>query len=362
MKRLDRYILWQYILTLLFSIIGLCVIFVVVHLLENLDGFLDKKLPFRVMMIFYLNFLPEIIKLITPVSLLLASLFTVGRLSQLNEITAMKTGGLSVYRIMLPLLCVGIVSSAGQLYFNGWMAPKANQHKAEIERKYLQKARLETSLYNVYLRESPTRNVLIRYYDDLSKTGSFISVEDYSSENSPRLLNRVDAPSFTFDTTRSLWRLHNGLRHDFTKELPTAQQFASDSLQLHITPQQLFQLQRGFEELTFPELREQIDISERGGKDVRKQRIEYYGQYALPFANLIVVLFGVLPLATGGRRKAGLALEITAAMTIAFFYMACVRIAQTLTYASPIPPIVGAWLANALFLIAGLFLVLRMRT
>ncbi len=366
MKKLDLYILRQLIGTLVFSVVGLCVIFVVVHLLENLDGFLDKKTPTRVILLFYLNFLPEIVKLITPIAMLLAALFTVGRLSNTNEIMAMKTGGMSVYRLMLPLLVCGAMLSAVQVYFNGWVVPKANQHKAEIERKYLQKGRLETSLYNVYLRDTPTRNVLLRFYDDLSKTGNYMTIEEYTDEHTPRITRRVDATSFSYDSVQGAWKLQNAMAHSFSRaqsaERLSAERLDTAMIKLNIKPRELFQLQRGTEELNFTELREYIDLSERGGKDVRKQMIDYYGQYALPFANLIVILFGVLPLAAGGQRKRGLALEIGAAMVIAFLYMACVKIAQTLAFASALHPVVGAWLANVVFLVIGLLLLLRMRT
>jgi lipopolysaccharide export system permease protein len=368
MKKLDGYMLRQITATFLFSIVGLCVIFVVVHLLENLDGFLDKKTPPRAIALFYMNYLPEIIKLITPVAMLLSSLFTIGRLSNTNEITAMKAGGMSVYRIMLPLLLFGVAVSGGQIYFNGWIVPKANQYKAEIERKFLQKGRLETSLYNIYLRDAPLRNVMIRFYDDVSKTGNYLSIEEYSSEQHPRLTRRVDAQTFRFDTVQSRWRLMQAMEHRFFTapsgaDTLTARVINDYPAELHIKPRELFQLQRGTEELTFPELREYINLSERGGKDVRQQRIEYYGQYALPFANFIVTLFGVLPLAAAaGQRKSGLALEIASAMIIAFLYMACVKIGQSLALASPLPPMIGAWLANGIFFIVGLVLALRMRT
>lgn len=369
MNKLDRYILRQLVSTVLFSLAGLCVLFVVVHLLENLDGFLDKKTPARVIGLFYLNYLPEIVKLITPVSMLLASLFTIGRLANTSEITAMKAGGMSVYRIMAPLVFFGALLAAGQIYFNGWIVPKANQHKAEIERKFLQKGRLETSLYNVYLRDTPTRNALIRFYDDLSKTGNYLTIEEYSAGAKPRLVRRLDATSFSYDTTTSKWRLHNGMEHTFE---PTAQGAASDPAALSarafssydaalgVTPNELFQLQRGSGELTFPELRASIALSQRGGKDVRKQLIDYYGEYALPFANIIVTLFGVIPLAAR-RRKSGLALEIASAMVIAFLYMAFIKVSQTLAYATALPPVLGAWLANGVFACVGFGVLLKMR-
>jgi lipopolysaccharide export system permease protein len=383
MKRLDWYIVRQLVSTLIFSVAGLCVLFVVVHLLENLDGFIDRKTPFRVIALFYVNYLPEIVKLITPVGMLLAALFTVGRLSNTNEITAMKAGGMSVLRQMTPMLLFGALMSAAQLYFNGWIVPKAVQAKADIERKFMHKGRVETSLYNVYLRDTPTRNVIIRFYDDLTKMGNALSLEEYSSELHPRMVRRVDATTFSYDTIQNKWRLEQGIEHRFPTKEPSAKGLSSGSvpmtvasaapiatplsnvfLDINAKPQELFRLQRNTDELTFPELRQYIDLSERGGKDVRQQRIEYFGQFSLPFANFIVTLFGVLPLAaaSSGQRKGGLAFEIAAAMVIAFLYIAFIKIGQTVALASPFPPEFGAWLAHGVFFVVGLLLLLRLRS
>jgi lipopolysaccharide export system permease protein len=362
-KKLDVYILRHLVATVLFSILGLCVLFVVVHLLENLDNFLDRKTPPLVIGLFYLNYLPEIIKIITPIAMLLSSLFTMGRFSTLNELTAMKVGGMSLYRIMVPLLLFGLLLSATQFYFDGWIVPRANRFKAEFERKYLGKGRVETSLYNLYVRDTPTRNLIIRFYDDLTKTGSGLTMEEYSSEDTPRIIRRVDASNFSYDTVKNAWQLRNVFDHRFTPDFqsrPVVSLSSASTLALNTTPKILMQFQRNTSELTFPELKEYIDASERGGKDVRQQRIAYWGEYALPFANLIVMLFGV-PL-SGGQRKAGLALEITMAMVIAFLYVASIRIGQTLGLAGDVHPALAAAVPHLLFLLAGLANILRART
>ncbi len=362
-KKLDSYILRQLVSTVLFSIIGLCVLFVVVHLLENLDGFLDRKTPPKLIALFYLNYLPEIIKLITPIAMLLSSLFTMGRFSQQNELTAMKAGGMSLYRIMLPVLLFGIVLSAGQFYFDGWVVPRANRFKAEFERKYMGKGRVETSLYNVYVRDTPTRNLIMRFYDDQSKTGSGFTLEEYSSEQIPRILKRIDAGNFSYDTVKNMWQLGNVFEHRFQTDFqarPDVRIVPTSSLSINTTPRMLMQFQRNTSELTFPELKEYIDASERGGKDVRQQRIAFWGEYALPWANFIVMLFGV-PI-SGGQRKAGLALEITMAMVIAFVYVASIRIGQTLGLAGDVPPMLAAAAPHLLFLLLGCVNIVRART
>jgi lipopolysaccharide export system permease protein len=350
----------------LFSLLGLCVLFVIVHLLENLDSFLDKKTPLRIIGIFYLNYLPQIIKLILPIAMLLSSLFTMGRFSNLNELTAMKAGGMSLYRIMLPVLLFGVVVSAAQMYFDAWVVPRANRLKASIEQQYLGKGRTETSLYNVYVRDTPVRNLLVRYYDDMSKTGSNFTLEEYTAEDRPRIVRRVDALSFSYDTVRSVWKLANATEHTFPTPLTTPEAhpltrfMTSYDLKTNTTPRDLMQLQRNTDELTFPELSTYIDVSERGGRDVRQQRVKYFGEYMLPLANFIVMLFG-MPI-SAGQRKGGLALEITTAMAIAFVYIAGISIGQTIGSSSDVHPALAAAFPHLAFLIAGIVNVLRVQT
>lgn len=129
MKLIDRYILKQFIWTFVFAQLALSIIFVIIDLMSNLDRFLDQNATWDIIAKYYLYYIPEILKLMTPVSTLLSTLFTVGRMSTLNEITAMKSGGVSLYRIMLPFIVISLIISISHLYFNGWVVPQANQKK-----------------------------------------------------------------------------------------------------------------------------------------------------------------------------------------------------------------------------------------
>ena len=198
MTLLDRYILRAFLSTLVFSMMALCVIFLVVDLMESLDGFLDHRAPASAIIRYYTFYLPQIIKLITPIAMLLASLFAIGRLSSANEITAMKSAGKSIYRLLLPVAAVSLLLSLWQLYFNGWIVPHAQTKMLAVDREYLGKAKnhTETQVFNVAFRDSPQRNVLMNSYNDESRRGVGLSIEEYSDVLHPRILRRIDAASF----------------------------------------------------------------------------------------------------------------------------------------------------------------------
>ena len=92
---LDRYILRKFIINLLISAGAFIIIFLVVDLIENIDKFIDRQAEITLVFIYYLYYIPYIINLTLPISMLLSCLFTLGNMSQHNEIVAQKSAGIS---------------------------------------------------------------------------------------------------------------------------------------------------------------------------------------------------------------------------------------------------------------------------
>lgn len=363
MTVIDRYVLKGFLSTLIFSVAALCVIFLIVDLMESLDGFIDHKAPASAIVSYYLYYLPQIIKLIFPIAMLLASLFSVGRLSGNNEVTAMKSSGMSVYRLLLPIALISLALSGLQLYFNGWVVPHAQTKMLTVDRAYLGKAknRTETQVFNVAFRDSPLRNVLMNSYNDESHYGVHLCVEDFSSTNAPRIVRRLDADSFFWDSTKNVWIAENVYTRNVSTSDSVITRFsARDTVQLVMPHEAIMGLQRSADEMNLNEYKEFIDLQERGGKDVRMKRIDYFGQYAFPFANLIVVLFGV-PFASV-KRRGGVAGEIAAAMIVTFSYLVFTKLSQSLGFELDLPAIVVGWSANIIFGCIALVNVWRVRT
>ena len=112
--------------------------------------------------------------------------------------------------------------------------------------------------------------------------------------------------------------------------------------------------------MNLDEIREYISLLERGGKDVRMKRIDYFGQYAFPFANFIVVFFAI-PFASV-RKKSGIAVEIATAMIVSFAYLVFTKISQSIGFELNLQPVMIAWSANVVFFIIGILNVLRTKT
>ncbi|MFN9776677.1 MAG: LptF/LptG family permease [Candidatus Kapaibacterium sp.] len=363
MNVLDRYILKGFLSTLVFSIAALCVIFLVVDLMESLDGFLDHRAPASAIASYYVYYLPQIIKLIFPIAMLLASLFSVGRLAGNHEVTAMKSAGMSVYRLLLPIAVVSLLLSFSQLYFNGWVVPYAQTKMLRVDREYLGKAknRTETQVFNVAFRDTPLRNVLMNSYNDESQRGVQLCIEEYTDLQSPRITRRLDAESFYWDSVNTTWVAENAYVRTINASGAVGIRYAAkETVQLSMPHQAIVGLQRSADEMNLREYREFIDVQERGGKDVRMKRIDYYGQFAFPFANLVVVLFGV-PFASV-KRRGGVAGEIAAAMIVTFSYLVFTKLSQSLGFELELPAAVVGWSANMIFTVIAVANLWRLRT
>ncbi len=359
MLLIHKYIIKQFVNTLVFAIIALCAMFVIVNLLENLDDFLDAKASFQIVLLYYVNYLPEIIKLLTPVGVLISALFTVGRLSNLNEITAMKSGGMSLYKIMVPYIVICLIISLCSVYFSGWIVPQANIAKTNIETKYLGES-AGGPIYNFYYRDTPNRNIIMQYFDADKQIANGVSIDEFSGTANPRLIKRLSSANMRWDNLKKTWIMQKVLSREFTAEKVINIRYDSLEVKINVNGNQIVQLQKEPDQMTFDEMKDYIEILRRGGKDVKKMEIEYYSAYSFPYASIIIVLFAV-PFASV-KKKNGLAIQIAAAMIISFMYLIFTKLGQSVGYNANLSPIISGWLANIIFLILGLIVLFRTKT
>lgn len=358
MKILDRYILKQFILTTLFGLLAFTMIFLIIDLMENLDDFLDNNVETVIIIQYYLSFTPEIIKLMTPVAILLSSLFTTGKLSSNNELTSMKAGGMSIYRYMLPLLAVALTVSVASVYFNGWVVPYANQQKFGIERTYLRKGIESIARTNIYLQDGPRRIIYLSFFEGQSNTGSRVSVQEFSDENLLTILRRWDGSTISWDSTSKTWAMKNGKLRIISAGGEQITPFKEYTFRdLTFSPKDIIKKVEKPAEMNYTELGEFIARQQQSGNDVARWMVDYYVKIAFPFASVIVVLFGV-PFSFG-KRRAGLALQFGISVAICFIYLAFMKISEVFGYNGDLNPLLTAWLANLIFFTAGVVNIFR---
>ena len=136
MNKLDLYLLRQFWIILGISVLGFVSIFVIVDLIENLDRFMDNKVPSPIVIQYYLYTLPWFVSIGLPMSMLLSTVFSLGSMVKRNEWTAMKASGISLYRVSFPLLLSGIIMSGGSFVLDNKLVAIGNEKRFEIDRDH----------------------------------------------------------------------------------------------------------------------------------------------------------------------------------------------------------------------------------
>ena len=335
------------------------VIFIVVDAMENLDDFIDQNLPAYEIFHYYFVFAPEIIKLITPVAVLFAALFTAGKASNLSELTAMRASGMSMYRFMTPFIITTILISILSLYFGGYLVPMANKTKVHIEQVYLKKG-VRFSQSNIYFQDSKTRIVSIGFFDNVTNTANRVSIQEFNNADLTKMTSRIDVARLKYDTLTSSWMAVKGVARLFNKDGQTATYVDSLKLNyLNFQPIDITKKQRKTQEMNLDELDELIVSQERTGNDPTSTLIEYHSRYAFAFTSLIIVLFG-LPI-SANKRKGGLAVQVGISILVTFIYLAFMKISQAFGKNGAMDPLLTAWFANIFFLGAAIIGIIKLR-
>jgi len=352
MKILDKYLIKQFLQTILFGILAFSLLFVVIDIMENLDDFIDQNVPYQVIFHYYLVFLPDMIKLMTPVAVLFGALFTVGKASNLSELTAIKSSGVSYYRFMAPFLITTLFISMLSIYFAGYIVPMANKTKINIEMTYLKRGFVYTGS-NLFFQDNRTRIVNISYFDESRNQANKISIQDFNKDNLTKMDSRIDAARMVYDSTSNSWIAYDGIKRVFNDSSQVTTNFVKMTLNnLNFIPEEILKKQQKPEEMNLTELKSLIASQKYAGNDTTSDLIEYYSRFSFPVASIIVVLFGLT--ISANKRKGTVAAQIGFNIFATFIYLVFMKISQAFGKNGALDPFLTAWFANFVFLAAAL--------
>jgi lipopolysaccharide export system permease protein len=362
MRLLDRYILRQFMATFLGLVLGLPLLFVITDLTDNLDKHLSAGIDVQTVALSYVYQMPQFIFYAFPIAALIATVFTIGNMTRHQEIAAAKAGGVSFYRLVAPILILAMLLSGIALVLSE-VVPVTNQRWAELLNK---RPQYSSSLrMNFVFHTEDGRLLAARRLD--AETSSMYNVvieRKAAGDDQPGLHETASHAQWSPENG---WLLHNG----FLRVMPDEgldegrgeRAFAFDQMRLpslEETPSDLLVEPKDPDEMRYAEVTRFIRVVERAGGDIRELQFDREQKISLPLAVLVIVLFGA-PLATSSKRG-GAAYGIGISLAITIVYLMLFRVGKAFGSSGAVDPILAAWLPNALFLVAGLILLSRVRT
>ena len=139
MRLLDRYLFRELLTPLVFCLGGFLIFWISADAFKNMSDFQDARLRLLDLVEFYLMMTPEFLVTILPMVLLLALLYTLTNHARHNEITAMRAAGVSLWRLCVPYLMVGLVASVALFGLREWGVPRSSERAEKILNRYVQK-------------------------------------------------------------------------------------------------------------------------------------------------------------------------------------------------------------------------------
>ncbi len=349
----DKYLLKRFLRIFLFSMIAFTIIYVTIDLFEELDNFIDKKARLEQVFQYYFYSAPFIITYVTPVSLLLASIFSMGALARRNELTAMISAGISLTRISLPLLLTASAISAGVIFFNDAVVTKSNRERLKIKHFDIEGRRRDNphSKENLHYLGRDGIVFLAGKYDHRNRILHDVVLQEFEHNT---LVRRIDAKRSVWDGDH--WVFFKGFNRTFAADSERVNAFESLSVDgLDETPDDFAKEEIDEENMSMSELREYIERVRKSGGAVESYMVDFYFKFSFPFAGAIFVLLGIS--FTSGKRKQSVATGFGVTLLISFIYYGILRAGRTLGQNGVLEPFLAAQMGNMAFLILGAFLL-----
>jgi lipopolysaccharide export system permease protein len=352
MRRLDAYVLKDFLLYSLMGIFLFVGIFVIVDVFEKIDKFVDHQAVIWVVLRYYLWSLPTILVQVLPLAVLLGSILSLGQLRRFNEVTAMQGAGISPVRIATPLLLSAFAISGFAYGLSEVLVPDAYRSQQRIMKVEIRGQQPEefAGRLNIRYLGQHSNFYMIEYFDGATGSLRNVSVQTLGQDGITR---RIDAVSAKLQD--GVWRFEDGYLRAFRDSIETSVGFRIyGTSALREQPSDFVKPKEDPFKMNMAEIRRYAErVRQSGGRDI-KLRTDYHLRASFPLANLIMVLLGAslsLRIVRGGN----IAIGIGATIAVGFAYYACLRAGQALGYNGTIPPLLAAWIGNGLFGALGTF-------
>ena len=353
---LDRYLSFEFLRLFLVFVLGAPLLFIIGDLVDHLDSYIDQGKTVRVVFLNYAYQMPLFVLWSFPIAALIATIFTVSNMTRHSEVAAAKAGGVSFHRLTVPLVILGAVLTLGALGLTE-LVPVTTRLKAQVMGERPSIGARENFVY----RSRSGDVFAVRHLDVESGRIDGVGVEREGDE--PRIPGvSIQAQSATYLGKQQIWRLNAGrMRLLLGAEREGSWEFAElIPIRLRETPDQLLAVPKSPDEMGYRELGQYIEILRHSGGKPFRLMVQQAQKIAIPVATLIIVLFGA-PLANSSPRG-GTAWGIGISLGITILYMMLFKLSGGLANGGSIPPILGAWFPNVLFLTAAVWLQLKVET
>ena len=350
MTIVDKYLAREILKCLVVVLAVVVSLFVIAEFFNKADNFMEAGLPISRLIRYLQLKLPQIIAQITPIGLLLAVLIAFGLMNKNNEIIALKSGGVSVYYLLRPVLTIAVFLAILLFSLSEIVVPitisKANRiWLMEVKNK----PTITSKQRNIWIK-GHRAIYFIQYFNPQNQTISGVILNFFDKEF--KLTRRVDAKKGVY--VQGKWVFYDSMEQVLDEEsaIYNVRLHSQKAENVDFLPEDLMRVFKKSDEMNIAELFTYIKEVELEGYDATTFRVDFHARFAYPVLSIIVCLMGT-GIAVKRKSREGPSVSIAFGAAMVFLYWVLHSFCLSLGYGGLLPPVISAWISNIIFLCYG---------
>jgi LPS export ABC transporter permease LptG/LPS export ABC transporter permease LptF len=364
---LDEYVVREFLNMFILVLLGFVLLMLIFTVFELLGDILRHSIPWSTVGEYLINLTPSMLYQIAPLAVLIAVLVTFGVLNRNSEIIAMKATGISLYRLVIPIVAISAILAASLFLFDEFYLPQANQRQEAL--RSIIKGRPPQTFLNpehnwIFGQPRPGEPARIFYYQFFDRDrNEFANLSIFEFDPSTFALSRrIFAARVFWDPATGSWRFQNGWQRDIDgTNITEYRQFLQTSFsEIHEDPGYFEKEEKQSQEMNFGQLDRYIGDLTQSGFDTMKLRVQLWHKLAYPFITVVMAVLAI-PFALSMGRRGSLE-GVAGAIAVALAYFVADSLFGALGNVNYLPAALAACSSDILFGLVGGYLLLRTPT
>ncbi len=364
---LDEYIVREFVTMFLMVLAGFVLLMIVFTFFDLVGDILRNHIPLSTVGDYLINLTPSMLYQIAPLAVLIAALVTFGVLNRNSEIVAMKATGISLYRLVVPIVVIAVCLAISLFLFDQYYLPQANRRQ-EALRNVIKGRPPQTYLhpeqkwiFGPSRPGEPSRNFYYEFFDPDSKEIANLSIFELNPSTF-QLTRRIFAKRAVWDSDIGDWLFQNGWVRDIEGANVTSYStFLETSFpEIHATPDYFKKEDLQSQEMNFGQLDRYIHDLRQSGFDTKRLSVALWHKLAYPLIAVVMAVLAIPFALSMGRR--GSLTGIAVAIAVALAYWVVYGLFEAMGGVNYLPAALAAWSSDILFGLVGGYLLLRTPT
>jgi LPS export ABC transporter permease LptG/LPS export ABC transporter permease LptF len=358
----DNYVLRQF-LEYLGLVLGTFVVLTLVFtFFELLSDIVKNRVPLITVGEYLVDVMPSLIYTLTPLIVLIAALVTFGLFQKSNELTAMKATGISLYRLVIPVLALAAAISVALFLVDQFYLPHANKRQDALRNEI--KGKPAQTYLNPQHKWIFGEHQEVYYYEFFDgERNQFFNLSVFRFDPASfRLVQRTFGTRAYWQDDLHKWVFQKGWQRELADNQVTQYRtFDVATFPGMDEPPNYFKKEvKQSSEMSFEELKRYIAELEIGGFDVVRLRVQLYKKLAYPLMTLVMAVLAI-PFALNAGRQGALR-GVATAIVIGVIYWVTGNIFESMGNYNQLPATLAAWSPDLIFGLAGGYFMLKVPT